>query len=165
MSVEPRAAAAPRPVASPPGAAAVGRILDLPPLEMTVVLFLRLWSEGPRGRAEVHQELVARLGATEAGPALEAFERFVRALVGAARRPLMRHGIDCPCVGGDEAAAARAVALAAAGEAEEAATLIAWIARPGVAMPLVASAEEAGLRLAAGILPPAARGGLAPPGH
>ena len=36
-----------------PGAAPVGHLLDLPPLERQVILYLRLWCDGPAGRTEV----------------------------------------------------------------------------------------------------------------
>ena len=136
----------------------VGRVLDLPPLELQVAIYLRLWCSGPRGQTEVWQDLVARLGEPAAAAAMRAFEAFVRGLLAAARRPLVRHAVDCPCLGGDEAAMLRAVVLAASGEHEEAALILSWLAPPAAVGALVQRAEEAGLRIAAGIVSPRAFG-------
>ncbi len=137
-----------------PGAAPVGRVLDLRPLELQIVIYLRLWCTGPRGQAEVWQDLAARLDGPDAAAALRAFERFVQSLLAAARRPLVRHAVDCPCLGGDESAIVQAMALAAAGDREDAAMILSWTMRPGAIDDLVARAEDAGLRIAAGSLPP-----------
>lgn len=137
-----------------PGAAPVGRVLDLRPFELQIAIYLRLWCTGKRGQAEVWQDLVARLEEPDAAAALRAFEAFVRALLAGARRPLARHAVDCPCLGGDEAAIVRAVALAAAGDREDAAMILTWTMKPGAVDALVLQAEDAGLRIAAGSLPP-----------
>jgi len=148
-----------------PGAAPVGRVLDLTPLELQVAIYLRLWCSGPRGQAEVWQDLVARLGSPEAAGALKAFEDFVRAVLVAARRPLSRHAVDCPCLGGDEATIVRVVVLAAAGEPEEAGLLLSWLVAPSAVARASALAEDLGLRLVAGSLPPRSYAGSAPAGR
>lgn len=144
----------PHQLAAAPGAAPVGRVLDLAPLELQTVIYLRLWSAGHRGRAEVWQDLVARVGADEAPASALAFETLARELLAAARRPLSRHDVGCPCLGADEAAVARAVALAAAGDVEDAQLILSWLAAPGAAPRLAVLAEDAGLRLASGAMPP-----------
>lgn len=138
----------------PPGAAPVGRVLDLAPIELQLVIYLRLWCGGARGRTEVWQDLEARLGPEDGRAALMAFERFFRGLLDAARRPLQRHGLECPCLGGDEAALARIVTLAASGERAEAALMLGWLVPPGRAPGLVDRAEAIGLMLAGSCLPP-----------
>jgi hypothetical protein len=138
----------------PAGAAPVGSVLDLGPFEMQLVIYLRLWCGGARGQTEVWQDLRARLGPTDSRTALLVFERFFRGLLDAARRPLQRHGLECPCLGGDEAAFARIVSLAAAGEREEAALILSWLVAPGRAPGLATLAEAAGLHLAGSCMPP-----------
>lgn len=68
----------------PPGAAPVGRVLDLSPFEMQLVIYLRLWCGGARGQTEVWQDLEARLGAQDGRAALLAFERFFREFIASA---------------------------------------------------------------------------------
>jgi hypothetical protein len=57
------------------------------------------------------------------------------------------HDIACPCVGGDEYALARFVALAAEGDREDAVLLAALLVRADVALCLAPLAEEVGLRV------------------
>jgi hypothetical protein len=59
----------------------------------------------------------------------------------------MRHGPDCRCVGGDEAAFAHLVAAAAADEREDAALMASLLVRPGIALEAVALAGQFGLGL------------------
>jgi len=138
----------------PVGAAPVGRVLDLGPFEMQLVIYLRLWCGGARGQTEVWQDLRARLGPADGRAALLAFECFLCRLLHAARRPLQRHGLECPCLGGDEAAFTRIVTLAAAGEREEAALILSWLVAPGRVPELATLAEAAGLHLTGICLPP-----------
>lgn len=138
----------------PRGAAPVGRVLDLSPLEMQMVIYLRLWCSGERGQTEVWEDLAARLGPEEARDALRAFESFARTLIAEARRPLQRHGIECPCLGSDEAVFATIAALAVAGERDEAALILALLVPAARALPLADLAEAAGLGLVGSRRPP-----------
>jgi hypothetical protein len=130
-----------------PGGAAVGHLLEMPELERQVILYLRLWCDGQRGRQEVWQDLAARQGAAEARRTLGAFEELVGLAVAHARRPLVHHRIECPCAGVDECALARMVALSAEGAREDAALIATLLIRPDMALVLAAIAAEFGLLL------------------
>ena len=143
MSAEPRH----------PGAAPVGRLAELPPLEREVIHCLRLWCAGPEGPACVSRELMARHGeAAGLGLAAE-FGELVRAMAGHSRRPLMGHAPGCPCAGADECVFARFVALAAEGAREDAVLMAALMVRTDVALSLATRAETVGLRLMRGRTP------------
>ena len=132
--------------AIPPGGRPVGRIEALDPLPALAVRALRrCCDDGP-------EALAADLGAPEAA---WAFDALCRHSLAACRRPPMRHGGGCPCLGADEAAFARLVELAAGGEREDALMLACVMARPDRAPTLVALAEQAGLALARALLRPA----------
>jgi len=144
MSVDPSA----------PGAAPVGHLLDLPPLERQLILYLRLWCDGPSGQAEVWQDLCARHGAEDATRVLRRFEELLGGTLRHARRPLQRHALTCPCAGGDECVFARFVALAAEGAREDACLIAALMVRTDMALILHGVAEDLGLLLMRGQLPP-----------
>jgi hypothetical protein len=130
-----------------PGAAPVGRMSDLAPLERRIVRSLRLLGLGEVGRAALRMDLAAALGTDLAEAVGGRLEELLVALLRHARRPLACHDIACPCVGGDEVALARFVALAAAGDREEAVLLAALLVRADVALCLAPLAEEVGLRV------------------
>lgn len=129
-----------------PGGRPVGRLDALPPLPGLAVRALRRWcDEGPMALA---RDL--------AGPeAADAFDALCRHCLAACRRPLMRHGAGCPCLGADEAVFARLVELAAEGAREEALWIACALVRPEAALSLLALAEQAGLALARALVPPA----------
>jgi hypothetical protein len=132
------------------GAAPVGRLAELPPLERQVIRFLRFWSAGPEGRALALGELAARHGPAAAERLAARFNDLLGITARHARRPLLGHAPDCPCAGGDECVFARFVALAAEGAREEAILMAALIVRADLALGLAALAEEIGLGLMRG---------------
>ncbi|TMV68677.1 hypothetical protein FGG78_31130 [Thioclava sp. BHET1] len=116
----------------PRGAAPVGYLEEVCQLEQQAILSLRSWFSGGTERLQL---LNALAGAAPAGQAREiafTFEALMQLLNTAARRPLMRHGLDCRCFGGDEAAFAQLV-LAAAGRDREEALLFATLLLSGSA--------------------------------
>jgi hypothetical protein len=135
-----------------PGAAPVGHLAELPPLERRLIRYLRLWSAGPDGRELALDELDARHGAGAARLAAR-FGELVLLIVRHARRPLLGHAPDCPCAGSDECVFARFVALAAEGAREEAILMAALMVRADLALELTARAEEVGLSLMRGLEP------------
>lgn len=137
-----------------PGAALVARLADLPPLEQRLVRYLRLWSSGCLGQAEVWQDLVARHGPSVAGCAASQFDALVRMIVAYARRPLHCHAPSCPCAGGDECALVRIVGLATEGAREDAVLMAALLVRPDMALGLARDAEALGLTLSRGAARP-----------
>ena len=79
-----------------------------------------------------------------------ALDELLEQTVRYARRPLVGHGLDCPCAGSDECVFARFVALAAEGAREEAVLIAALIVRADVALGLAGLAESVGLSLMRG---------------
>jgi hypothetical protein len=132
------------------GAAPVGRLAELPPLEQQVIRFLRLWTEGADGQALALGELQCRHGASAAERLAARFGELLLLTTRNARRPLLGHAPGCPCAGGDECVFARFVALAAEGAREEAILMAALIVRADLAFALAALAEEIGLGLMRG---------------
>jgi hypothetical protein len=116
------------PRAGDTGAEAVGLLAAADPLSQRAVIALRRWCDDG------------------AAPS-ESFARLCALCIGAARRPLMRHGADCPCLGADEAAFAAIVRLAAEGEREEALMAAMAVLRADCALPAVVLAQQAGLML------------------
>ncbi len=130
-----------------PGAAPVGRMADLAPLERRIVRSLRLLGHGETGRAAMHLDLAATLGSDTAGAIGGRLEELLLTLMHHARRPVACHDISCPCVGGDEYALARFVSLSAEGDREDAMLLAALLVRADVVHCLAPLAEEVGLRV------------------
>ncbi len=129
------------------GAAPVGYLAELPEVEARAVLFLRLWCEGPDARAEVWNDFAAALGGEHGREALGAFEQLCAMTTTEGRRPLMRHGVGCRCIGADEAAFANLVAAAAEGEWEDAMLLATLLFRPGRSPVVADLARKVGLAL------------------
>ncbi len=119
------------PPASPQrGAAPVGVLQELPPVELAAVLYFRAWCEGGLHCAMIARDFHRVTGDAAAAEAVEDFDTLMRALVGSSRRPVMRHGIGCRCFGGDESAFAQMIA-AAAGQDSDDALLFAGTLMPG----------------------------------
>ncbi|MBQ2262618.1 MAG: hypothetical protein II336_14770 [Loktanella sp.] len=121
---------------------------QLDDLDACCVIYLRLWCDGPDGRAAVRRDLDNGLGPRRAATAIEAFETLISLLSRHQRRKLMRHAVACPCLGADEATFAHFVATAATGEREEALWMAMLLVRPDMAMRLTAAASAFGLRIA-----------------
>lgn len=121
---------------------------QLDDLDACCVIYLRLWCDGPEGRAAVRRDLTNGLGPRRASAAAEAFETLIALLSQHHRRKLMRHAPNCPCLGADEAAFAAFVTAAATGEREDALWAAMTFVRPDVAVHLTAAASAFGLRIA-----------------
>ena len=91
---------------------------------------LRLCCDGEEAKARLRADMAGLLGAGPAHETLDGLERLVGELVRYGRRPLMRHGRECACVGADEAAFAAMIAAAAEGEHEDAMLLAALLVPP-----------------------------------
>ncbi len=133
-----------------PGAAPVGQLAELPPLERRVIQCLRLWCDAPDGPELMRNELIRRHGRAAADRLAADFAELILTTSRHARRPLMGHAPDCPCAGGDECIFARFVALAAEGAREEAVLMAALIVRADLALTLAGLAETIGLGLMRG---------------
>lgn len=124
----------------------MGQMAELPPLESAAVLCLRLWcdSEAAQERDAFFQGF-AHFG----GPAaFEAVGHLCRLCLSFGRRPLMRHSVSCPCVGGDEACLAQLIKAATHGDRDDAMMLACLMIRPDFATTAVHLAECAGVALA-----------------
>ncbi len=143
------------------GASAVGRLADLPPEEALAVRLLRLWNDGPEAQAEAWSDLSARLGPVRARRCLANFEALADCLWRHGRRPLMRHGTACACVGADEAVFAHFLALSADGAREDAMLLAALLVRADMAPMAASLGETVGLSLRAAAADMPARTALA----
>ena len=127
------------------GAAPVGQLLELPPVEMTAIIYLRMWCEGGPSRIQVRRDFIMALGETDGKLHNSVFASFMLILMHKSRRKIMRHGINCQCFGGDESAVANMIAAAAAGDYDEAVLLAAHLVHAHTADELVKPAEEIGL--------------------
>ncbi|MEP4194153.1 MAG: hypothetical protein ABJL99_00795 [Aliishimia sp.] len=129
------------------GSAPVGYIAELDSVEAASVIYLRLWSDGPDAQTQVWQDFAFALGTTPARRALKSFEDLCGLCAKHGRRPLMRHSVNCKCLGADESCFANFIATAAEGDREDAMLFATLLVRPDVA-PLVANlAMEFGLAL------------------
>lgn len=127
------------------GGAPVGFLTELNAIEAASIIYLRLWCEGPGAQAQVWNDFSAGLGPDHGRKALKSFEELCDLCARHGRRPLMRHAIQCKCIGADESCFANFVATAATGEREDAMLIATLLVRPDVA-PLIASlAADVGL--------------------
>lgn len=129
------------------GSAPVGRLCDLPALDTTAVIYLRLWCHAPETQAHVWNDYVKAFGPERARRELQNFEKLMSLMLRHARRPLMHHQIACKCLGADESVFATFIATAAATEREDAMLMATLLVRPEVAASLVNLAEKVGMGL------------------
>jgi hypothetical protein len=142
----------------PSGGAPVGHLNALPPLEGLSVRALRRWCDG--GAEALAEDLSLSLGKDQSEAAASAFDALCRHCLSGCRRPLMRHGGGCPCLGADEAAFARLVQTATEGERDDALMLACCMVRPDLAPLLVHLAQTAGLTLLLALVGPERRSKL-----
>ena len=129
------------------GAAQVGYIDELAPVEAGAVLYLRLWSDGSQSQSKVWNDFATAFGPENGREILKSFEALFDLCLRHGRRPLMRHHVTCKCLGADESCFANFVGYAAEGEAEDALLIATTIVRPDVAPAIVALAQEFGRAL------------------
>ncbi|NVO54220.1 hypothetical protein HW561_00240 [Rhodobacteraceae bacterium B1Z28] len=132
---------------SPRGGAAVGRLSDLSPVEAGAVMYLRLWSEGAGGRADAASDFDIALGADHGRAATLTLDRLCSLCAHHGRRPLVRHGLECACLGADENCFAQMIAAASEGAREDAMMMASLIVRPDFAPALASLSEELGFAL------------------
>ncbi len=126
------------------GGAPVGYLAELDTVEAGAIRYLRLWCDGPEAQAQVWNDFAISLGPAYGRSALRSFETLCDLCIRHARRPLMRHHVQCDCLGADEACFANFVAAASRGEREDALMIASVMVRTDVAMLLVGLAEEFG---------------------
>ena len=130
------------------GATPVGHLADLPAVEKGAVLYLRLWCDGPEARQAIAGDFHLLFGAERGDQLAAALTHVVCLTLGHARRPLMRHGTGCPCLGGDESAFAQMIAAAACGDRDDAVLFGMTLMSAPAVVDLMAEAEQLGLAFA-----------------
>lgn len=129
------------------GAAPVGLVAELDGIEAACVVYLRLWGDGPEAQARVWRDFITRLGTDQGKRALQSFDSLCSLCAQHGRRPLMRHSVQCKCLGADESCFANFVASAATGEREDAMMFATLLVRPDVAPMIASLAADFGLAL------------------
>ncbi len=129
------------------GGAPVGYITELPAVEAASVIYLRLWCSGPDSQAHVWQDFRQALGAQTGRKALQSLKELCGLCASHGRRPLMRHAVNCKCLGADEACFANFIATAAEGAREDAMMIATLLVRPDMAGMITALATDVGLAL------------------
>ena len=130
------------------GGAPVGMVADLDPVEAGLVIYLRLYCSGPEARHQAERDFALSLGPDHGPEALESLGQICSLCADHGRRPLMRHGSSCKCLGADEACLANIVGAAGTGDREEAMLLASLMVRADMAPRLAGLAETLGLALA-----------------
>jgi hypothetical protein len=129
------------------GGAPVGFITELDSIEAASVIYLRLWSDGPASRAQVRSDFSAALGVDQGHKAAKSFEQLYSLCAIHGRRPLMRHSVECKCLGADESCFANFIATAAEGEREDAMLIATLLVRVDMAPVVTSCAADFGLAL------------------
>ena len=139
------------PTGSPPrGAAPVGHLHALPPIELAAIVYLRAWCDGGANREIIAKDFCLVMGDAAGAQAVGDFDALMTTLLNNARRPVMRHRLNCKCFGGIESAFANMIA-AATGQDRDDAMLFANILMTGhaawAAVQLVGQLGQVFLRL------------------
>ncbi len=129
------------------GGAPVGHLADLSPVEAGAVMYLRLWSDGGQSRADAASDFEVALGADVGRAAMMTLDRLCALCAHHGRRPLIRHGLECSCLGADENCFAQMIASASEGAREDAMMMASLIVRADYAPALASLSEELGLAL------------------
>ena len=126
------------------GGATVGVLSELSPIEATAVRHLRQWFSSPETRLDMHDDVTSRLGPELSDIAIKTFGQLCMLCVEHGRRPLMRHGLKCDCIGADENCFANMIAAAADGQVDDTMLFASLIVRPSMARELLPLASEFG---------------------
>ncbi|WP_291729554.1 hypothetical protein [Leisingera sp. F5] len=130
---------------SPRGGVTVGTLSELPPLEAGAVIYLRHWFSGAETRDQMRRDFEVNFGPEMATAAFEAFGYLCNFCAAHGRRPLVRHGMTCKCLGADENCFANLLACAAEGQQDDAHILASLIVTPRKASELTQLASDCGL--------------------
>lgn len=128
------------------GASAVGKLAHLPQAEAWWVRALRLWCDGDDGQAALRSELERKYGPDRAHAVFARFTDLLSLIFHHSRRPLVRHSVECSCVGADEAVFALFCSQAAT-DREEALMIACLMMRADAAPLAVSLAQTVGLDL------------------
>ena len=126
------------------GGAPVAVLNRLDAWEANLVLNLRLWCEGPRGRGYVWSDYSQSFPNGVAESELQSFEELLRLLVSLSMRPLVRHCVGCACVGSDEGVFLHLVRTASDGHLNDAALIASMMVGPARAEQIAMLAGQVG---------------------
>lgn len=129
------------------GSEPVATIAALPFHEALVIGALRARCDGPDAVADFEMELTALYGRDRMERISERLDEFFGLTLRHVRRPVMRHGQTCSCVGADEAVLAHLVSLSTSGDREDAMLMACLLVRADVAPIVVSLAQTLGLEL------------------
>ncbi|RYH02612.1 hypothetical protein EU805_08290 [Salipiger sp. IMCC34102] len=129
-----------------PGGATVGDLRGMSGDGALAILMYRDWFDGEMGRARVADVFVQAIP-REASAAMSNWTTLMSELVTHARRPLVRHGLQCHCVGADEAVFAQLLNLASHGEREEAMLMLSLLMPADRTLCALQAAESCGCTL------------------
>ena len=126
------------------GGAAVASLNRMDAWEANLVLNLRLWCEGPKGKMQAREDYQAAFPASEVDRAWNMFEELVGKIISTASRPLVRHELSCNCVGSDECIFVHLVRTASEGHLNDAALITTLLCGPAHAEHIAVLAGEVG---------------------
>ena len=129
------------------GGAPVGYITELDGIEAASVIYLRLWCDGPESRASVWNDFASSLGTDQGRKALKSFKDLCTLCYKHGRRPLMRHSVNCKCLGSDESCFANFIGTAVTGDRDDAMLIATLLIRADMAPLLTSLATDFGLAL------------------
>ena len=128
------------------GGAPVGYLSELNQLEQNAILFLRYWSQRSMADNDLQNKFWSNitydLGIAKTRQAIDAFDEIFTLCVKYSRRPIMKHDLECKCIGGDESCFANIIGFAQDGELEDALLLASNLVAPKFASCLVTSARK-----------------------
>ena len=129
------------------GGTPVGLMAELDRIGAASVIYLRMWYAGPLSKADVWNDFASILGLDHGRRTLKAFENLCSLCLQHGRRPLVRHAINCKCIGSDESCFANFITTAANGEREDAMLIATLLVRTDIAPLITSLAIDFGLAL------------------
>ncbi|MEL6313395.1 MAG: hypothetical protein AAFQ60_05010 [Pseudomonadota bacterium] len=126
------------------GGASVAVLNQLNGWEANLILNLRLWCDSPNGKAQVWNDYARTFRSPLATHEMQAFETLIATLIEYAYRPLVRHDVNCACVGSDECVFLNLVKTASDGHLSDAALIATLIAGPTKAEAIAMLAGQVG---------------------
>ena len=126
------------------GGASVAVLNRLDGWEVNLIINLRLWCEGPQGQGKVWNDYANGFGIRSAETEMQAFEALLTTLIDSASRPLVRHSVQCSCVGSDECIFLNLVKTAADGQLNDAALIATLLTGPAKAEMIAMLAGQVG---------------------
>jgi len=124
------------------GGAPVGRMHELPEMELAAIVFLRAWCGDAEERQMIRRDLHSVLNPRDALLAEQRFATLMRLVLAQARSPIMHHHLDCACYGGHESAFAQMIAATAGRDRDEALLFAATLVVGPAAHEAVLQAED-----------------------